>query len=66
MNYFIVRDDDDLFVFPKKLFRNKNFFPEKKVSINFLCAGVLLACFEGIVCLPCCCGKHNSQRLNSH
>lgn len=70
MNYFIVRNDDDLFVFRKeqkikekgKLFRQIKSFPKKK-SFYFL---LLACCFEGNVCLSCCCGKHNSQRLNSH
>lgn len=68
MNYFIVRNDDDLFVFRKKnCFWNKKFPKKHKKLFRFLCAGVLLACcFEGIVCLRCCCGKHNFKRLNSH
>lgn len=61
MNYFIVRDDDDLFVFRKN--KNKNFPAKAHKNNSPFCAGVLLACcFEEIVCLPCCCGKHNSKK----
>lgn len=50
MNYFIVRDDDDLFVFLKKLFRNINFFSRKhKIFCVPVCFWHVLR--ESFVCL---------------
>lgn len=71
MNYFIVRDDDDLFVFRKNCFTKmkiKKFFLESIKSARFMCRCAFGMAYFGPESLfaACCCGKHNSERLNSH